>query len=110
MTTFLPLSESNASQVTLVAPESTTTLVFSKHSTLNTVLFLHGSPVFKIATVDVAADRTAISDALTGEVVVTIQRRDVLPSTVVFSERSANGTRKVRLKEWLKADVMESGE
>ncbi|KAF8874713.1 hypothetical protein CPB84DRAFT_1797253 [Gymnopilus junonius] len=101
-TTFLSPMESNPSQITLVAPESTSTLIFSKPSALNTILLLNGRPLYKIATVDAAAERTTIADAATGEMVVTIQRRDVLPSWVTFSERSVTGARKVKLREWLK--------
>ncbi|PPQ73979.1 hypothetical protein CVT26_006348 [Gymnopilus dilepis] len=109
MTTVLADQEFNASQITLVSPEPTTTLIFSSPSTLNTTLSLHGVPLYKLSTVDAAAERTTISHSQTGDVLVTIRRRDVLPSTVVFSEKSQGGERKLKLKEWLREDVGSEG-
>ena len=102
-------ADSNASQITLVAPEATSSLIFSKNSVLNTSLYLNGRAVYEIATVDSAAERTAIKDVATGEVVVVIQRRTVLSDIVVFSARDGRGEVTVKLKEWLKEKTLENG-
>ncbi|PPQ76434.1 hypothetical protein CVT26_013004 [Gymnopilus dilepis] len=102
-------TDSNASQITLVAPEATSTLIFSKNSVLNTSLYLNARAVYEIATTDSAAERTVIKDVATGEVVVVIQRRTVLSDIVVFSARDGRGEVTVKLKEWLKEKTLENG-
>ncbi|KAF8882769.1 hypothetical protein CPB84DRAFT_1686529 [Gymnopilus junonius] len=106
---MLPPTDSNASQITLVAPEPTTTLIFSKPSVINTTLFSNGHPLYSIATLDAAAERTTITDAATEEVLVTIQRRAVLADTVTFSRSSEPNSNSVKLKDWLKERTLETG-
>ncbi|KDR69383.1 hypothetical protein GALMADRAFT_104055 [Galerina marginata CBS 339.88] len=99
----------NASQATLVAPESTTTLVFSKPSAINTTLLRNGRPLMTVSTLDAGAERTTISDAEAGagEVLVVVQRRALLSDTVTFARHY--GGRSLKLKDWLKEDVLENG-
>jgi len=101
------LESFNASQATLVAPDSTTALIFSKPSAINTTLLWNGRPLTTISTIDAGAERTTISDAETNELLVTIQRRALLADTVTFTRHY--GGRSFKLKDWLKEETLENG-
>ncbi|KAF9048992.1 hypothetical protein BJ165DRAFT_1464077 [Panaeolus papilionaceus] len=106
--------DDTSSILTLVNPpnpklksEMHTELVINKTSTLNNVLLHNGSPYFNISTHNPAAADTDITDARTGEVLVTIRRHVFRSDEVTLMNHGASAM-KVG-KTWLKESKMPDG-
>ncbi|KAF5349549.1 hypothetical protein D9756_008866 [Leucocoprinus leucothites] len=77
------------SKLTLVNPgdPQTIQLVFSKNSTLNTSILVNGQVRYIVSTTDRQAQKTSITDAITKNVWVSVQRRTFLSDKIVFVNR-----------------------
>ena len=85
--------------MTLANPLPALELYSSKRSVTNTVLSHKGKPYISISTVDRAASCTEIKDLRTGQLLVTIQRRTIVPDTITFEQRSDD--QQLKIKDWL---------
>ncbi|KAL4258951.1 DUF6593 domain-containing protein [Pleurotus pulmonarius] len=98
------------STITLVNPSTSTpvVLVFTKNSTTNTRIALKGfesRTLYSVSSDALTCSKTTIADSA-GTVAV-INKRDILPSTVSFPRRDAQGN--VKLSKWLKQQKTADG-
>ncbi|KAF4604384.1 hypothetical protein EYR40_001562 [Pleurotus pulmonarius] len=96
------------STITLVNPSTPVVLVFTKNSTTNTGIALKGSEsriLYSVSSDALTCSKTTIADSA-GTVAV-INKRDILPSTVSFPRRDAQGN--VKLSKWLKQQKTADG-
>lgn len=87
------------SQITLTNPLPALELYSSKRSVTNTVLSHNGKPYISISTVDRAVSCTEIKDLRTDQLLVTIQRRTIVPDTITFEQRFDD--QQLKIKNWL---------
>ncbi|KAJ7142007.1 hypothetical protein C8R43DRAFT_1238153 [Mycena crocata] len=94
------------SQLTLVTLPLTVSLAFSRNSMKNATLFLEAVPVYTIST-DPQSTVTEISGAESGEVLVRISRKTLLPDTIAFPTSRDN--KEVRLTKWIQKQRLPDG-
>ncbi|KDR69954.1 hypothetical protein GALMADRAFT_31287, partial [Galerina marginata CBS 339.88] len=95
------------SEITLLPPEPTISLVFSTPSVTNSTLFVDARPIVRISTTDAAGDHTTICDANTKELLVDIQHHTLRSDTVTFTHHFDG--KPLKLKEWLKEETLGDG-
>ncbi|TFK35455.1 hypothetical protein BDQ12DRAFT_688175 [Crucibulum laeve] len=94
------LSSAMDSQITLVNPAPPVALVFNMSSTLNTTLFAHSKPMYRVRS-DRAGARTDIYDIQAKSIVGTIKRKEVFSDTVTFPHR--NSGKPIKVRKWLRS-------
>lgn len=93
------------SQLTLVNP-APLSLVFNETNIANAVLYADSQPLYKISPGETSTS-TIIFDALTDCVLCSIRKREIFPDTISFVHR--NGGKPIKVKEWLRPEMLPDG-
>jgi hypothetical protein len=82
---------------------ASTRLDFDKYSFSKATITANGKPRYKITTGDRSFTRTDVVDLASGQTLVTIKQRDILPDTIEFKNHEMG--KKLKLKKWCKKSV-----
>jgi hypothetical protein len=94
------------SQITLVAPAAPVVFTFGTDSMINTTIFRNSRPAYTIST-ELLGSTTEIRAADTSELLASITRKDVLPSTITFPH--LNNGKAMKLSRWLNRQKIADG-